>query len=345
MKRQLKRICQTLFFATAMASAISHAEEPAVSDEARAHFSAGLNYIDDPEGPKYEEAYREFKAAYAASPNWKILGNLGTCAFYLERDGEAIEAYKKYLAEGGNKIPKDERTQIEKDLATLKTSLVSVSLTLEPDNASADDERVPSQGAHVLNRYTDLGASTTLGVHPGHHRMTVSAPQRVSEVWEFDAEPGATLSKSFTLKPEGGANEAAVEPEQPSAPLKRPVTEPPPVEEHGTPALVYVGLAATGALAAGATATGLVALSKHSRYDQLNDERRYDEANDAKSTGQTLNIVTDFLIGAAVVAAGGTAYLYFDRKKGPPADQSAASVRLSPQVGPSGAWMRVNGTF
>src|SRR6185436_89604 len=75
----------------------ARAADPPVSEEARMHFTAGVNLLRDPDGARYEEAYREFKAAYAASPNYKILGNLGLCAMKLERDGEAIESYSSYL--------------------------------------------------------------------------------------------------------------------------------------------------------------------------------------------------------------------------------------------------------
>ena len=91
-----------------------------ISEDARAHFTAGVNLLQDPDGARYEEAYREFKAAYSASPSWKILGNLGISAMKLERDGEAIDAYKKYLSEGGKQVDADERAQFQRDLATLE---------------------------------------------------------------------------------------------------------------------------------------------------------------------------------------------------------------------------------
>ena len=91
-----------------------------ITDAARKHFSAGVNFMQDPDGARYEEAYREFKAAYAESPSWKILGNLGICAMKLERDGEAIDAYKKYLQGGGTQLGAAERAQFSRDLSTLK---------------------------------------------------------------------------------------------------------------------------------------------------------------------------------------------------------------------------------
>ena len=60
--------------------------------------------LQDPKAPRYEDAYREFKAAYAASPSYKILGNLGLCAMKIERDAEAIDAYEKYLKEAGPEL-------------------------------------------------------------------------------------------------------------------------------------------------------------------------------------------------------------------------------------------------
>src|SRR4051812_8414633 len=78
--------------ASVASPAIAHADDVQITPEARGRFSAGVNLLKDPEGPRYEEAYREFKAAYAASPSYKILGNLGLCAMKLERDEEAIAA-------------------------------------------------------------------------------------------------------------------------------------------------------------------------------------------------------------------------------------------------------------
>ena len=83
-----------------------------ISEEARKHFNAGVAYLQDPDGARYAEAYPEFLAAYQASPSWKILGNLGLAAMKLERDGEAVDAYSKYLAEGANDLDPSEKEQI-----------------------------------------------------------------------------------------------------------------------------------------------------------------------------------------------------------------------------------------
>ena len=104
--------------------------EDAASDPARQQFRAGIAYLEDPEGARYEDAYAAFKKAYELSKSPKVLGNIGLCAMKLERDGEAIEAYQRYLKEVPD-IDPDERAQIEGDLPTLVASAARVAITLE----------------------------------------------------------------------------------------------------------------------------------------------------------------------------------------------------------------------
>src|SRR5262249_3168840 len=130
----------------ALAIPSAHAQEVQVSDSARQHFKTGVAYLKDPDGARYEEAYREFKAAYADSPSWKILGNPGITAMKLERDGEAIEAFEKYLKEGGQQIEAPERAQMESDLLTTKAGVVNISITVSPAGAAIADERQPLTG-------------------------------------------------------------------------------------------------------------------------------------------------------------------------------------------------------
>jgi tetratricopeptide (TPR) repeat protein len=111
-----------------------------ITDAARRHFNAGVSYLEDPSGAKYEEAYREFQLAYGESPSYKILNNLGLCALSMERDGEAIDAYERFLAQATESdIPKDKRALMERDVATLKTSLVKITLSSTPAELTLTD--------------------------------------------------------------------------------------------------------------------------------------------------------------------------------------------------------------
>ncbi len=129
---------------------VAHADEVTITPEARARIAAGVNLLKDPDGPRYEEAYREFRAAYAASPSYKILGNLGLCAMKLERDEEAIQAYEKYIA-WGKELDPSELAQVKTDLDTLKAGVAYLTVTSDPPGAKIVDVRLPVRGERVMN--------------------------------------------------------------------------------------------------------------------------------------------------------------------------------------------------
>src|SRR5690242_18854333 len=164
---KLRAVFGSTALALILASSAAHAQDVQVSDSARQHFKTGVAYLKDPDGARYEEAYREFKAAYADSPSWKILGNLGITAMKLERDGEAIDAFEKYLAQGGQQIDAAERSQMESDLLTTKAGVVNISITASPAGVTITDVRQPLSGRAVTNRY-DVAQDGTL--HAGIRR-------------------------------------------------------------------------------------------------------------------------------------------------------------------------------
>ena len=92
-------LCRLLLGAVLLWPINGWADDVPISDTAKRQFEVGVAFLDDPEGARYEDAYRAFKAAHADSPSPKILGNVGLCAMKLERDAEAIDAYGRYLKE------------------------------------------------------------------------------------------------------------------------------------------------------------------------------------------------------------------------------------------------------
>lgn len=308
-----------------------------ISEEARAHFKAGVNLLEDPDGARYEEAYREFKAAYQASPSWKILGNLGICAYRLERDGEALAAFDKYLQEGKKEIDAGERAQVERDAQTVRAGLVRVSLSSDPPGAAVSDERIPISGSPIRNPYAALGAPTELGVRAGRHRFVASLPGRADSVWEVDLEPGQKLEHVFTFSAPPAVNGPS--PPSPSAP---PTTsaETGVDTSHGNPLRTwsYVSL---GVGVVGLGVGTAFALGAKSNYDEANgycpaspcdltqtraDARKtLEEDGDSK---KTLSIV-GFAVGGAGIATGVTLFLLSGRQKEAP----ARGAWLKPSIG------------
>ncbi len=170
--------------------------------EARKHFQAGVNLLDDPDGARYEEAYHAFHKAFAISKSPKVLGNIGFCSLKLERDGEAIDAYTTYLRESRDVDPR-ERAQIERDLATLSSTIATFKVTVAKPGESFTvvDTRIQTRGAPVVNPYPFKGNETTLRLRPGRHSIKVKTNDGESRTYDVTVEPGSQLSHEFTFPP------------------------------------------------------------------------------------------------------------------------------------------------
>lgn len=339
LRRSVVRFCWVGLMAVGGTSLPSpaRAAEVKITDAARKHFNAGVALLRDPDGARYEEAYAEFKVAYQASPSWKILGNLGITAMKLERDGEAIEAFSRYLEEGGKNIDAGERADIERDLATLRASAVTVLLTTTPAEISVSDERTPSQGSPVRNRYQSQGGSLRLQIRPGHHLMTATLDEKPPLRFEFDAQPGGNEQHDFNFDTVVPPPTATPLP----APAAPPISAPSPRSARPVPTAVWVGVAATGVFAVAAGVTGVMALGKNSDYQAANghDAAR---AKTLQSETKTLNLVTDVLLGATLVSAGVTTVLYVKR---PEHEETGLSLRLRPSWALDRANLSLEGAF
>jgi hypothetical protein len=321
-----------------LAALNAHADV-AISDSARKHFSAGVALLQDPDGARYEDAYREFKAAYADSPSWKILGNIGLTAMKLERDGEAVDAYREYLKQGGKEIESDERAQVQRDFDTLSAGLVTVTVESLPPGASIADERIPVRGDRVLNQYGSANGPMKIGIRAGHHRITASLAGNADQVWEFEAKPGEAVSHTFQMS---AATAAPPAPAPGAAPAPAPLSVPPTQTSRPVPTGVYIGAAATGLLTAGAVVTGVLALSKHSDFEKANDGSDPAKAGDLRDSGKTLNLVTDICIGGAVAGAVITSILYFGR---PTVESAKSTPALYPVASKDGGGLYLFSQF
>jgi len=266
-----------------------------ISDQAKRHFNAGVALLQDPEGEKVEEAYRQFRTAYDLSGSPKILGNMGFCAMRLERDGEAIDAYSRYLREVSD-IDAEERAQIVRDLQTLSVGVTRITLEVSPPGATVIDERVPVRGPHVTNAYGPVNGKIEIGVRPGHHVFTAKLAGHENASWELEAYAGAKEQHTFALK------------EPPKAPPPGSVG----VREERPSAVGPIGLtSAGGAMLLAAGITGIVALNKTSDIEDAckgnQCPRNFDLAGE-RSSARTFVGVTDLLLVLGTVTVLGGLY-------------------------------------
>ncbi|MBW2455980.1 MAG: hypothetical protein JRI68_15795 [Deltaproteobacteria bacterium] len=316
-----------------------------ISEEARKQFGIGVGLLEDPAGPRYQEAYEAFHRAYAESPTVKILSNIALCAMMLERDGEAKESISRYLEEMPEVDPR-ERAKLEQDLKTLDARMAHVELTFKPAAVVVTDRRTPLNGDPVTNRYELTGGKATLGIYAGKHRIEVAAEGHEGMTWQVQLEPGDKKTRKLTLKKKGGA--AAATPKPTSEPTTTPPTTPDePVGQDGggisTGAIV--GLIATGALAVGAGVVGGLAMKAKADYESYETGGKRQDAEAIRGTGETLNIVTDVLIGSAVLAAGVTTVLLIIGSGDEKPESTAGRFRLVPTVGQTGVGAVVEARF
>lgn len=329
--------------------------EVKISDEAKKHFSAGVDFINDPGGtPRYEEAYREFITAYSASPSWKILTNLGLSAQMIERNGEAIEAYERFIEEAnalGKKMPADDRAkipQIEKDLNLLKASSATVTLKVDVDGpVSIVDQRVRSNGSLAINTYTIKNKGPLiLKMQSGHHIISAKINGK-EDRWETDLSSSATADHGFSLGTASTApsTSASSAPLAPTASATAPPVDTAPSTSKTSPVRTagYVTAGVGGALLIGGVITGVLGKSQLSKLQDscVNNACPASKKSEADSieTKQTLTNV--FLIGGGVLAATGVTLIVL----GKPKQENTATLHVSPSVAPGLAGVFAGGTF
>jgi hypothetical protein len=325
--------------ASAPAQAAPKGSAPTVqiTEKARELFRTGVTLLQDPDGARYEEAYEQFKAAYAESPSWKILGNLGVTAMKLERDGEAIKAFQGYLEQGGKELSKDERAQFQSDLDTLSATAATVTVSGLPAGTRVTDVRSANKGDDVKNYYdVPEGGSLVLRVRPGVHRFTAQWADQQAQTHELEASTRGTHELKFeALKPEP----VAAAPEPVVAPTPEPT---PSVSTHDgffqSPVPMYISFG-VGAVGVGAGVLFLTQRSSaisegDSKYKAClasqtcvtSDQLAMQRLDHKASTRGTLSAVS-FGVGAVGVGAGVTLLLMNGKKE---AAVTAAGMTIQP---------------
>lgn len=335
--------------AVVLASAAAHAQpepEPkpatpaaaagAISPEAKQHFAAGVAFLQDPDGEKIEEAYREFRTAFDLSGSAKILGNVGLCAMKLERDGEAIEAYARYLREVPE-IDADERAQIVRDLQTLTVGVARLTISVDKPGVRLVDVRIPVRGERVTNLYGPVDGKITIGVRPGHHLITARLAGHDDASWELEAYAGGRDEHAMAMR-----KTVVLTPGAPGA------------ERPSSSVAPWIVMGAGGAMLAAGAVTGVVALGKTSDLEREcpNDVCPLGfDLDGSRASARTFVRLTDaLLIGGGVVAAGGFVWWLVSREDSStePPKKAGRGPQLSmptASCGPTGCGASVGGTF
>jgi MYXO-CTERM domain-containing protein len=227
------------FFIVALAAALSLAAPPVVASaqpsqppptkaqekEAATRFKRGLDLFKDGD---YQAALIEFRRAYELAPNYNVLYNIGQVYFQLQDYPGALNALERYLNDGGDKIPKARRDDVQSDIDKLKARVATIEITTkEPGSeVSIDDVAV---GKSPLAKPVMVSA--------GRHKISVckAGDPCTTQVVEVASAENVKIAMDATEKevtPAAPAEPPASPEPQGSAVSPAPPT---PVEPQGPP--------------------------------------------------------------------------------------------------------------
>jgi hypothetical protein len=167
-----------------VSAARAHAEE---SRRASRHFQAGLTAAGAGE---IDRAMEEFQAAYTESPHYSVLFNIGQTYALMGKPVEAVEAFQRYLQEGGAAIAPSRRQAVESSIAFHLKRVGEVLIEVAPANATLEvDGQAPS---------TDW-RKAPIRLVAGKHALVFGAPGFRTKALTATVEPGRRQSFSVRL--------------------------------------------------------------------------------------------------------------------------------------------------
>ncbi len=301
-----------IFCAAALlfASSIARADPPTKEQvkEAEPHFFKGVDFFNENDFPN---AVIEFKKAYEIAPDYHVLFNVGQACYQAQNYACALDAFTRYLADGGTQMPAKRRADVEKDVKKLgaRVSKVELDTNVEGATITVDDEKV---GTSPLK--------DPIPMSQGKRKIVVTKEGYEPITEMIDVAGGDIKRVGFDLKE---------------------VAKPPPVVVqakvvHKSP-LPYVAAGVTGALLVGAVITGIVAISASGDADSKLGMFGANpmDIKSAEEKASTFALVTDILGGAALVGAGVTIVLFVVTNKAPK-EQPKPAALIRPIFGPGG---------
>lgn len=309
MKNVARALLLTAAVAASLPSTTAWADTPPASTagnekEGREHFLRGVDFSRDGD---FRAALIEFRRAHELAPNYRVLYNIGQTALELQDYAQSLEAFEKYLTEGGNEVPADRRTQVEAEVKRLSNRVANVTVTVN----------VP--GASIL--VDDIVVATAPLEHPirigaGRHKFSASSSDMtpVSRVVDLAGGESTTVALELVSQQRAATDPAA-------APA------PPPEPPSRTP--LWVGIGVTSALAVGTAVMGVIAASDKSAFEdelgKYSPTGNRSAISSARDSVQTSALVFDVLAAATIVSAGVT--LVIGLTGGSSSSQSSAKAR------------------
>ncbi|WP_437590523.1 hypothetical protein [Sorangium sp. So ce1000] len=269
------------------------------TEEADDRFRRGVQLYNEAD---YGAALTEFRRAYELAPAYQVLYNVAGTCYQLKDYACALRAFERYLADGGAQIPGGRRAEVERDVAVLRSRVATVEISTSTPDVEISVDDVPAGKTPFPE---------PLLMSAGRRRIVAEAPGRPAVMRVVDVAGGDHVQLKIELPvaraPEGpgeGAGRAPA-PSSAGAPMDRA-----PRPQRSAPVPVFPWIA-TGALAVGAAAAGVLALGASGDLD-AELERYPGDARAikrARTRTAALALTADLVAGAAVLAGGISLYV------------------------------------
>ncbi|HTV17828.1 MAG TPA: PEGA domain-containing protein [Polyangiaceae bacterium] len=342
--RSFSTLATAMVLAASLATPELHAADPDV--RAREYYDRAVELYGQRD---YAAALEQLRRASELRPHYRLQRALAQVHAAMRDYAAAYTANRLYLEQGADKVTAERREEVVAEMTKLQRLVALVTLAVDVPGAliRIDDANVGQ---------APIAAPIALNVGP--HQVLVSHPSYPDQSRAITAVAGASEQLEFSLArrssaaaaPAGSArDEGAHPPLALAAPTARDderLAPAPTAADPGSNSYVWIGWVATGALAAGATATGVWALSKNSSLD---DERQAavgqgnidrDRLDSRASSLRVLATVTDVLWVATAAAAGVTLWLTLD-----PPGSSSPSTEPALQAGLTPGGVRLRAKF
>ena len=292
---------------------------------AKAAFAEGKAAFAD---ERFTEAADSFREAYELKPSWKLLYNIGQAEAAGKRYGSALEAFERYLAEGGDDVSQERQREVQKEIARLKGMVGFLKVTA-PTGAVVSVNGV-ERGTAPLTHDLPVTASVSLVVKAtavGEILAEQSTQVSGGRTAEVNLTPETPIPIDHPAVVSGGGQ--APTPSTPSTPSTPPTpsTSPSPLKTWG-----WISVGIGGALLVGGGITGGLALGKNADLENKCEadgcySSEYDlmDRRDGLATAGTV-----LIISGGVLAATGIVLLIAGRD----GETESSSVALLP--GPGG---------
>jgi hypothetical protein len=304
---------------TGLAIALATAPTTALADDeedARVHFEQGVALY---ESGDFEQAAIAFARAYELKPSYKLLFNIGQAEAELKHYARALEAFTRYLAEGGDAVPPERGTEVKSEIKRLNALVGMIEIVSQVEGAKIkiDNE---SKGETPL--------TGPIFVDIGKHEVVVKKGQDelLREVVRIAGGQRLTLEVEGLGGAAQGTGDAPAEPE----------------DEGGGRVWTWVALGVGGAAGIAGGAIGGAAMSKKSQLDDKCEGNHCPSSTEGDAdTVKTMSLTADVLFGVAGAAIITGVILFFVE----PDDESEVEVAVTPAVTASGAGLAVGGRF